>query len=190
MTVLKLKEFDQVGRLTLLQKFRVRLKTYSVTKWYCICECGNTSFQAGVGRSGGALSCGCLQRETAAKMAAKAASNNRKYPEGCRSTVLFKRWTGMMYRCHYIGDDKKAYKCYRGKGISVCDSWHDFNNFKIWAENSGYDPALTIDRIDSKQGYCPENCQWISMSDNLKKRDIYKGSRPWQIGNKHRLKKS
>ena len=30
----------------------------------------------------------------------------------------------------------------------------------------GYNDNLTIDRINPKESYCPENCRWITHSDN------------------------
>lgn len=43
---------------------------YREAKWVCKCSCGNNELKSVLGRllrSGGSLSCGCLQRETAAK---------------------------------------------------------------------------------------------------------------------------
>lgn len=59
---------------------------------------------------------------------------------------------------------------YYHKGIRVCDEWHtDFFAFQSWAMSNGYADDLTIDRIDPDGNYCPENCQWVTLSENSKR---------------------
>ena len=48
-----------------------------------------------------------------------------------------------MFRCSSIKHD--SYYLYGGKGISVCDEWKDYNNFKKWALENGYSDNLSID---------------------------------------------
>lgn len=60
---------------------------------------------------------------------------------------------------------------YGGRGIRICREWaNEYLVFKKWALSHGYEDDLTIDRIDSSGGYSPENCQWLSNSENVKKR--------------------
>ena len=39
--------------------------------------------------------------------------------------------------------------------------WHEsYESFREWSLKNGYSDDLTIDRIDGKQGYYPDNCRW------------------------------
>lgn len=86
---------------------------------------------------------------------------------------LYAVWSHMIYRCEKKNDP--AYKNYGGRGISVCDEWHDPKIFFEWALNSGYSDNLTIDRIENNGNYCPENCQFITLRENVMKRPKKEG---------------
>lgn len=74
---------------------------------------------------------------------------------------------GMKQRCY--NEDDESYRFYGQKGIKICDEW--INNpikFEEWAINNGYNDGLTIDRINEKRDYCPDNCRWVTHVDNSK----------------------
>ena len=57
----------------------------------------------------------------------------------------------------------------------MCDEWlapHAFQAFFNWAMKNGYSDNLTLDRINPKEGYSPQNCQWITKSENSRKNRI------------------
>lgn len=50
------------------------------------------------------------------------------------------------------------------KNVSICKEWeHDFKAFYDWAIANGYQDDLTLDRIDVKGNYEPDNCRWTTM---------------------------
>ena len=81
---------------------------------------------------------------------------------------LYGIWKTMIHRC----EDKKRekYPAYGGRGIKVCDEWHDVTNFVFWAMFNGYKDGLQIDRIDNNGNYCPENCRWVTAKQNTRNR--------------------
>lgn len=119
----------------------------------CICDCGVTKVvRLSKLVSGESKSCGCKRREKFA---------NGAYENGKR-TRLYNSWLAMRARCMDVNNI--GYKNYGGRGISVCDEWSDFRNFKKWAIENGYSDGLSLDRIDVNKGYCPLNCRWV---DNI-----------------------
>lgn len=50
------------------------------------------------------------------------------------------------------------------KDVSICKEWeHDFKAFYDWAITNSYSDDLTLDRIDVKGNYEPDNCRWTTM---------------------------
>ncbi len=86
---------------------------------------------------------------------------------GDNRTKLYSIYANMKYRCY--NPNMHEFHNYGGKGIIICDEWlgdNGYINFKKWAYENGYKDGLTIDRIDSNGNYCPQNCQWITRSEN------------------------
>ena len=90
---------------------------------------------------------------------------------GLSQTRLYKLWLSMLTRCGYRKcSNPSAVKYYINKGVTVCDDWMEFPTFAAWAFANGYADHLTIDRKDSMRGYSPENCRWVTMTENLRSR--------------------
>lgn len=81
-----------------------------------------------------------------------------------RNKRLYGIWNGMIHRC----EDRKRekFKDYGGRGIKVCDAWHDPNAFIDWALANGYSDGLQIDRKDNSGNYEPNNCRWVTPKEN------------------------
>lgn len=77
---------------------------------------------------------------------------------GMTGTRLHNIWMRMLQRC----EDKNCcnYHRYGGRGILVCEEWHEFVPFMEWAFAVGYNDSLSIDRMDVNGNYEPSNCRW------------------------------
>ena len=69
-------------------------------------------------------------------------------------------WRSMIRRCEV--PTRRDYPQYRGRGIRVCEAWHDFETFYDWAMSHGYPADLTPERVEVNRGYSPGNCRWIT----------------------------
>ena len=153
---------QKFGRLTAIECVGKNRANYAM--WRCRCDCGKeTTVASNSLRSGNTRSCGCLSVDLSTSRIV-----SRNTTHGKTHTVLFRRWTGMHTRC----ENERAvnYKDYGGRGISVCNEWAAFIPFYEWAMANGYEPRLTLDRIDPNGDYCPDNCRWIPASEQAKNR--------------------
>lgn len=111
-----------------------------------------------------------MNPEDEAKVARRAAhaAYMREYTKRFPRYRLFNTWRLMVRRCE--DPRHKNFDRYGARGIKLCDAWHDFDVFWQWAQSSGYQPGLQIDRVDNQQGYSPENCRWTTSRNNNRNR--------------------
>ena len=81
---------------------------------------------------------------------------------------LYHKFISMKQRCYC--KTRADYARYGGRGITICEDWlNSPERFVEWGLNNGWEAGLTIDRIDNNKGYSPENCQFITLTENSRK---------------------
>jgi hypothetical protein len=111
-----------------------------------LCDCGQ-QYQTRLANltNGSTQSCGCLGHD---------------WSHGLSRHPLYMTWAGMMHRCT---DPKSlSYPDYGGRGIRVCDRWHDpavfIRDIERWL---GPRPeGMQLDRIQNDHDYRQDNVQW------------------------------
>lgn len=165
------------GKWTVLRKNGN--KAGGAALWLCQCECGRTGSPSGTDlRLGKSTNCGCAHK-------GRIGHATRKH--GDTGTRLHRIWKNMRARC--MRRSCPGYAYYGGRGIAICDEWQDFSAFRDWALRSGYQPNLSIERVDVDGNYSPSNCTWAdsqtqSANRRFVKRDI--NGVPWsEIARQH-----
>jgi len=93
-------------------------------------------------------------------------SNKHNHSKKGQWSDTYKRWARMIRRC--TNPNHEHYQHYGGRGITVCDRWREFVNF---LDDMGEaPPGLQLDRIDNNQGYCKQNCRWVTPKQNSRNR--------------------
>lgn len=127
--------------------------------YFCECQCENKTIKSVneyslVSRK--STSCGCYNRERVSETVSKHNSSNSN---------LYDVWINIKQRC--LNKNNPNYKNYGGRGITICNEWvNDFVKFQQWSIENGYKKGLNIDRINNDKGYSPENCRFITYTEN------------------------
>ena len=143
----------------------------STSKWIFQCDCGQRIIEyPSKVIPGYVRSCGCMRNNRLNNLGAGNKFGKSKSP-------YYNTWKSMMHRCY--DPNHNSYKNYGAKGIYVCEEWHNAFNFYKWAQATrGADNQLTLDRVDNRLPYCPENCRWATRLEQTLNRS---NTVVWQI---------
>lgn len=117
----------------------------------CICDCGAEAAVVGKQlRAGRSTSCGCYREDVRPLL-------NRQHGVRADHPAEYHVWKAMIQRCE--SPTATRYNLYGGRGIKVCDRWHDVRAF---VADMGPRPSdqHSIERQDRDGDYEPGNCIW------------------------------
>ena len=176
-----MREGQVFGRLTVVEAESARAGAAKGRRVKVRCECGTYReiYLYDLIR-GFTTSCGCYQREVGRETikSAQAAC----VTHGLYEHELYRTWVGMIARCENL--NSKNYLSYGGRGIKVCERWHDVAVFisdvekEIGPRPEGVHPSgqpvYTLDRTDPDGDYEPGKVQWATAKEQAanRRRDV------------------
>ena len=114
-----------------------------------LCDCGKTkTLRCDHFLSGKQQTCGCFWI-------------SESYEFSLRNPKMVECYKSMFARCY--NKKNPSFPNYGGRGITVCDRWHNIANFFSDMEALHSD-ELSLDREDVNGNYNPENCCWRDRS--------------------------
>lgn len=140
------------GRLLVIQEST--RSSSNIRRWLCLCDCGEIKVVRQTElTTGGTRSCGCLKSDAHTK-------------HGLSKTSAYSSWRSMMKRCYV--ESSISFPSYGGRGIKVCEEWHEVENF---VKDMGERPEnMTLDRLDNNKNYEPSNCRWATAEQQQENR--------------------
>lgn len=123
-----------------------------ITKYLCLCSCGNSKAINGADlTSGNTRSCGCLALELLSVS---------KSTHGQRDSLEYTAWAGMWQRC--TNSKHPKYSTYKDR--TPPEEWRDF---AVFLAHIGPKPGpeFSLDRIDNEKPYGPGNVRWATVKE-------------------------
>jgi hypothetical protein len=125
------------------------------------CDCGQVIEVRLSHLTGGQIqSCGCFRRDVFTR-------------HNMARSKIYKRWAEMLNRCRNPNSSK--FPDYGGRGIKVCERWHDFACFLA---DMGMPPAddSELDRVNNDGNYEPGNVRWANRMVQVRNQRKRKGA--------------
>lgn len=155
---------QRFGALTVIAEVEA---TPSGRLWRCRCDCGGERMLLTT-KLKSTQNPGCKNCEYDRRGAVHRTHGESGYGiKRSKKSKLYMVWKGMHSRCRDPGNTSYSY--YGGKGIKVSDAWSSYEAFRFWAVLSGYHEGLSIDRRSAALDYAPENCEWVTRSENSRR---------------------
>jgi hypothetical protein len=132
-------------------------------RWEVHCICGNDKIVYGSALTRGlTTSCGCWHKQRVALIGKANRIHGQSDPKN--KTAEYTAWQGMLQRCYNV--NHKDYIKWGGRGIKVCDAWH--NSFETFFKDVGPKPgkAFLLDRINNDGNYEPGNVKWSTIKES------------------------
>lgn len=145
------------GRLTVVKGLGLRphgRKGRRRTTWACVCDCGERIERPRYAlTTGHTQSCGCLKRDEPSRL-------RHGHAHAGKRSKTYATWVAMRRRS------------YGGQVIPFASRWR---SFEVFLSDMGERPeGTTLDRIDTKKGYSPDNCRWTDRTTQARNRRITK----------------
>ena len=151
------REYLQTG----LKFERLTVVKYAGNRLYLFkCDCGKEKeYLRWSVTSGKIKSCGCLAQEFMDNIGERSIKHG--HIKNSIKSPTYSSWESMWARVNQ--KNKKRYKDYGGRGITIEERWKDFSLFLL---DMGERPeGKTLDRKDNNKGYSIENCKWSSLKE-------------------------
>ena len=128
--------------------------------WICRCDCGElTTVDSGNLRNSNTRWC---NKCSLIKKGIEHTTHGQN--KGNRPTKLYYTWQAIKRRIFKEYDNR--YTDYGGRGLDMSPEWAA--SFEKFRDDMGNPPTPKhqIDRTDNERGYWPDNCKWVSQTEN------------------------
>lgn len=185
---------DRFGRLVVIRFIETRRESgTNQLYWECCCDCGEIKIARDANlKNGNTRSCGCLQRQLAARTDWKVT-----HGEGSngKESAEYLAWRGMFRRIDNPQNENQRRR-YSGRGITICDGLRSSYELFLRLIGRKSNLSLTLDRVNNNGHYScgeceqclehnwPFNLRWATskeQSANSIHRNQYTGPAPMEI---------